>query len=807
MLTKTQLLNFDPGPYTSVIAKWGTAADAMSSATSTISSAGEEMATWTGPAADQANVTMGNLVTVVADAGGTGGPGLLSEAQDTLAAFTTAVSQQKQTLTDAVTKATSLQCTVGEDGTVTPPSQPAGEPPQVCYADPQQEAARQKAQTAYDNSPAVQNWQKAAQQAPALQTTIQAALKAAAAADARAAHDLEAGIRAGSDVQKIVSNRDANGSAATDLFGDSQTLGDGTKWVDQYVHQAASLLPKAAKGDSGAVSQLRVLTPLSYDQSFSAGLMNQLGAKGLENLPLAMAQKLQNDVLAGQQAVQTDRSNDQTVLGFLSTSLASASNSPDLSPSFVNGLTNNDTVNGPDGGNGAGYWSLGQILGASNGKVAYDPQFFNTVGTSIISYEGKLAKNAPVQGWETNGPFLSPWADNLNLPANANLMNEPLYGGVLDSGGNPVYGLMHAAAGSPAAAQALFAPNGNHENPNLNTALTVLPWTYDKGSTLGGALQAAASGQSPASAGITSDIVHTLAGKYEHDSSYAGDMTGLRPAIANILSQSQNMVAINKTIDQGVSSGPDSTFNYTDPAGQGGIGPGFSAPDLARVLGVVSQDPSAYGALQTAQVNYLGVELNHAVAGGNPSSVAQSLNEGTTTLAVLGGVKTAIAQDGANVQAAQLQQELTTGSYISQGLSTVSSFVPGGQVIGIPAGIANTILGDVRATVHPSTAPTTAGDANELSLANFSRIALANALLRNHAAIPGVAPGDPPFTNPQGQLLSPQQLSKDPAALASLNQWLEQQQVPGSSNYDQVVTNQLATGLQTASTNIGAGGG
>src|ERR1700749_1918779 len=108
MLTLGQLLSFDGGSYAAVIEKGGQAADAVNSASSTIASIGGQTSTWTGRAADQALAALGDLVAVVASS-----PGLINDAQDTVAAFAAAVNQQKEIATSAVKTADSLGCTVG----------------------------------------------------------------------------------------------------------------------------------------------------------------------------------------------------------------------------------------------------------------------------------------------------------------------------------------------------------------------------------------------------------------------------------------------------------------------------------------------------------------------------------------------------------------------------------------------------------------------------------------------------------------------------------------------------------------------
>ena len=397
MLTTSQLQQFEPDAYTGVIVRWGQAADAISSASSTISGIGEQMSRWTGPAADQALTTMGDLVTVVADS-----PGLLSDAQDTLAAFVAAVSQEREVLQTALVKARSLHCSVAEDGTVTPPLQPPGAPTPASGGDPVQDATQRAAQTAYDNSPAVQAWLNATQQAPGLQATIQEALQRAAAADHRAASDLEAGIRGGADVRRIVAGQDVTGGSAEDLFQDTEALGDGTAWVEQYAKEAASLLPRAARGDAGAASQLALLTSLSYDQDFGANLMARLGAAGLEKIPATMGQELSTLLDGDPEAAGVIRQADQSVLRFLADSLASASQNPNLDPAFVQALTGNATVANPDGlGPPIGFWSLGQILGAATGVVTYAPSFLDTVGTAIINQDRQQQAGAPVPGGRT----------------------------------------------------------------------------------------------------------------------------------------------------------------------------------------------------------------------------------------------------------------------------------------------------------------------------------------------------------------------------------------------------------------------
>ena len=814
MLTLGQLLSFDANTYSTVIEKWGQAADAINSASNTIASIGGQTSSWTGPAADQALATLGDLVAVVASS-----PGLINDAQDTVAAFAAAVNQQKEIATSAVKTAESLGCTVSADGTLTPPPQPSGEPPQVCFSDPVQEAARMQAQEAYDRSPAVQNWQTAMRQAPGLQARIQEALHAATAADSRAASDLEAGIRGGMDVQKIVTGHDPSGSYALNLYADTQKLADGQVWVQGYVKQAASLLPESAKGDSAAAAQLEVLAPLAYDQDFAASLMNQLGAAGLEQLPVEMGQHLQDLAPGDPPDLPQVLSDDQAVLRFLGDSLASASNSPNLSGAFIEGLTSNDSALAAYGRapGPSGFWALGQILGATTTNAApYDPQFLNTVGTAIINFD---RQQDAVMGYEDLGPFFFPWANNLNLPMGAVLSVSASFHGVTDSGGDPIYGLMHAVALSPAAALTLFSSHAN-----LSAVLTQLPWNFDQGSALGRALQAAAHGPGKVTALLTSNIVHILGLQYQHDSGYAAQMSGLNAHVADILAQRQNIMAINQAIAGNIQPGPDQTWSYPHVNGQGGIGPGFNGQELAVVLGTISQSPSAYETLQAAQVSYLRDELDSAVAaamaikgptGGisgtaGSSLIEQTLGQGIGTLAFLSGVKTVVAQQAANASAAARQQFFQNASFVTQAISVGATADPATLPLSIVSGLVSTGLGAMSARVQASQAPTVAGAQEQLSLPDFGSIALANALLTNHAAPPSDL-GNPAgkFWGANGQVLpnladlTPQQQAE---AIAAMNGWFDTLKTVGPLTYNQIMANERISGFDTAGTSIQASG-
>jgi hypothetical protein len=649
VLTKTQLLGFNAENYRPIIEKWGQAANSVSSASSTISGAADQIYDWTGPAADQALTTMGDLVAVVVNA-----PQLFNEAQDTLGAFVATVYQQQEILTGALKKARSLNCAVDEDGTVTAPPQPSPAPPESCPMDPHLAASWAQEQQAYYRIPEVKTWQAATRQAPGLQSTIHDALQLASAADSRAARDLQAGIQGGSDVQKIVAGQDRTGSYLGNLYADTQKLVDGHQWMQQYVHQVAALLPKAADGDSAAVAELDQLAPLTWNEDFGASLMNQLGAAGLEHLPIEMGEKLQ-EIANGQgdpSRVPGLVARDHAILSFLGNSLASASNSPDLSPGFVQALTNDDTAqyddtaqidDAPHREHGpAGLWALGQILGASSKDAQYGSQFLTTVGTAIINFDGQHATthhyiDAP---YDYPGPFAypyatnaSPWANNMNLSAGSQ-PSGPTFFGVTDSGGDPIYGLMHAAADSPAAALALF-----HSAANLHTVLTDLPWNYDHASSLGSALQAAGTGPGALRANLTSSIVNILAGQYGNHAGYAAQMSGLNTHIASILAQPQDIAAMNQAIGSDIQE-PSGT---SIPTGADGIGPSFQTSDLALVLGFIGQTPSAYSTLLHAQAQYMANQLNQAVAaaqaqpGGihnpaNNSMIAQDLSQGMATL-------------------------------------------------------------------------------------------------------------------------------------------------------------------------------
>ncbi len=697
MLTKTQLQSFDAGAYAGVIEKWGRAADAVSSASNTVSSTGSQMSAWTGRAADQALATMGDLVTVVAAS-----PGLLSEAQDTVAAFVTSVSQQQAILKTALAKAQALQCTVGEDGTVTPPVQPPGEPPPVCSPDPGQEAALARAQMAYDNSPAVQTWRSATQEAPALQASIQEALRAATAADSRAAGDLDAGIRGGTDVKRIVAGDDPTGSYAANLFQDTQTLGDGKAWVAQYVDQTASLLSKAAGGNAGAVSELRLLTPLTYDQDFGAALMNRLGAAGLEKIPLMMGQGIDAAGYGDAGRFQAIRQNDQSVLRFLADSLASASDSPGLDPSFVQALTSNDRAKNPDGdGPGVGFWSLGQILGAASGAVPYDPRFLDTVGTAIIAYDKQQQANALIAGWEYDGPFQNPWANNLNLPASFNFLqaNEPVFFGVTDSGGDPVYGLMHAATVSPQAALSLLS----RDNYGDLTYLMGRTWTFDHGSAFGAAIASAGDQPGNAATALSAHALrdylphlgHMQNGQFVTASYDGGPLSGINAGLGQVvgyhMAQAYDAWA-------GI---PDSGSRFLFPTVNQG---------LPSLLAAVSSDPSGYRALMAGAVANAKLNLQAVARADANLPMAERLadfddvakQQGQFVGYLMGSHNAALAAGGLHqdqIAAQSASQEATMGNFVSQGIGLIP--LPGSSLVG---SVFKTVLGDAVTSATSSSA-------------------------------------------------------------------------------------------------------
>jgi hypothetical protein len=226
-----QLKAFNPGGFTAAASAFEGASTGANSSQSSLSAAGGTMGGWSGPAASAVTGTLSDMRDALSPA-----PSLLEGAQQVLESFVVAVTVAQDKLNSALGKAESLGCQVAPDGTVTPPAQPPGQPPQVCYADPTQEAARVKAQNAYDNSSAVKNWNDATQQAPALQSAIQGALQNASQADSRAGGDL---ARASAGAKAFTQVAGGNlGAPLTNLTSDKVNLQtDGARWSQSFAAQ------------------------------------------------------------------------------------------------------------------------------------------------------------------------------------------------------------------------------------------------------------------------------------------------------------------------------------------------------------------------------------------------------------------------------------------------------------------------------------------------------------------------------------------------------------------------------------------
>jgi len=376
----------------------------------------------------------------------------------------------------------------------------------------------------------------------------------------------------------------------------------------------ADLAKRAAAGDPKAVAELAKYGQEASDPYFATALMNDLTAKGLVEIPGAMAKYMYDK--HGIVDPQTIKNNAK-VLNFLSTALATATNDtnqPHVDQAWLNDLKQEGRAQHklPNGAHYDGYWGLGQIMEAADKKPPYGTSYLRDVGRDLVSWVRDQDKNGPTYprtnadatftGPDGQGPF----SNSIDNPGQLIDENNP-------GMANPLYGLLHAAATNGQGAQQIldYTPPGQKDSD-----LTYLLHTHrgewnDHGNELGNALEAATIGHDKESMKLASQAIHILgtdAAQYAHSDGshvsfddYSDDLSGMRDSVANILGShinEMNFAISNKRGD------PSAGNEVVDGMAM------FGAKDLSFVLLDTERDDGAYKTLLTDQAGYMRKDLD-----------------------------------------------------------------------------------------------------------------------------------------------------------------------------------------------------
>jgi hypothetical protein len=384
--------------------------------------------------------------------------------------------------------------------------------------------------------------------------------------------------------------------------------------------EAARLLGKGAVGDSKALAALRTYGMEASNSYFATAMMEELGAKGLIELPVKMAVRLYDLQHSGDDShrLEAATKENQALLELLSRSLGTATDPTrpvHLTQAFTEALKDEGRALHKVSGvtSGYGYWGLGQIMLAIDPNRPYSIAFIRDLGRDMIAWDRALAKS---NGRQSAPGDYAPFSDGVgNQPGTPQ--------GKYFAGVDPFTGLMHALGTNKDAAQQVLDfppdPEGADAISNLRYLLhdrRPIWGLGDRGAALGEAMRAAMSGQDSESERLAFEAGDIIAGDARKlftvnsdgkmlisDPAHIDDLSALRPLAGEIFAS--HMEKINRIF----SAGAAGAQRFSTP---------MDTADLDYLLLDLTRDGSAFTALLKAQVGHAKGAIDNAVAR-NPS--------------------------------------------------------------------------------------------------------------------------------------------------------------------------------------------
>lgn len=388
--------------------------------------------------------------------------------------------------------------------------------------------------------------------------------------------------------------------------------------------RAAELAKRAAKGDTKALSELQKYGSEAGDPHFAKALLLGLGAKGVVELPAALARKLQGDMVAGDAGkLGEDRTLSVSALKLLSKALAVGTAPGNMDPDTVflqqlkaEGRAEHSFPGG--GGTYKGYQSLSTVLGMSDGHPPFSRQFMQTIGRDMIDFDRagpKLKSPLVVIGQPYTPPTQTgPLPDLGGLLHLGWLLTPDKYAPGAQQkapfGGRTDYlnNLMHAAAFSKEASQALLKGNLTYLLRGRRSK-----WGQtDHGITFGRAMKVAMSDHDKASMALFDEARQALGQEIRAHVKPFGDhqlklvnkeeleqISGVRSAFADISTAQLDEI-------DGILAASDMSGGHPSVASR--------ARDYDALLAFVSMDDEGFRALMNAQLARTRIALDHQFA-------------------------------------------------------------------------------------------------------------------------------------------------------------------------------------------------
>jgi hypothetical protein len=425
----------------------------------------------------------------------------------------------------------------------------------------------------------------------------------------------------------------ASGSliAVPDSLPEAQGLLDGTL--------AAKAAKAAAAGDKNALKQLRAYASRAQDPAFAKAFLSQLGAKGMTEVPAAIAAQLRADAAAGNAgATSTDA---REAMRLLATALAKGTNPDDpayMGDAFLDDLVKHGRsefkVNGTSY---FGYQAQAMIWRASEGKPPFSEKFMQVVGRDAVVFEKeqfedrwKASKDAIGSALDSRQVPMADLATVLGvtewmIPGTASIgpAKEPVNQSPQRLGSAVIDDLFHAASSDTKAAQALLnhTPAGWKQSVLSYMLTDRLAAFQFHGNTdpFGDALRKATIGKDPASLALTTEALNTLKGHAKNV--FAADSNG-RLSIADRRLYDQ-LSFLRGPMGSAMAAHIHEVYGTFETKKEGF--PGLDKADMDRLLVLVSSDRDAAIELQAAEGAHLLDTINDAQKANDGKNVDSAL--------------------------------------------------------------------------------------------------------------------------------------------------------------------------------------
>ncbi|TMR90168.1 hypothetical protein [Nonomuraea basaltis] len=403
-----------------------------------------------------------------------------------------------------------------------------------------------------------------------------------------------------------------------DSLPQAQGLLDGTV--------AAKAAKAAAAGDKDALKQLQAYASKARNAEFVKAFLSQLGAKGMTEVPAAIAAQLRAAASAGDAGQTSNEAKE--AMRLLATALAKGTNPRDpayMGDAFLNELVKHGRsefkVNGTSY---YGYQAQAMIWRASEGNPPFSEKFMQVVGRDAIVFEKEKFEDRWKASKDAIGSALGskqvPMADLATvlgvtqwmIPGTPSMgpAKQPVDESRKQPGSAVIDDLFHAAASDTKASQALLnhTPAGWKQSVLSYMLTDRLAAFQFHGNTdpFGQALRKALAGKDPVSLALTTEALNTL--KEHAKKVFAKDDNG-RLSIADRKLFDQ-LGFLRYPVGSAMATHIDQVYGTFETKTHGF--PGLSKVDIDRLLVLVSGDRDAATELQAAEAARVGERVNDA---------------------------------------------------------------------------------------------------------------------------------------------------------------------------------------------------